>query len=371
MKDLRHWLALLRTPSLEPKKTNAVLDVFGTPEALFSPKTSFPESLRLPPKVQAWLRDPDWSKVEDDLQWMEQAGCRLVTMESPEYPQLLKTIDDPPPALFVKGDAHCLQYTQLAVVGSRNPTIGGSNCAKDFATYLARVGLTITSGLAAGIDSAAHRGAIAAGGTTVAVCGTGLDTIYPRENVELAEAIQETGALVSEYPPGMAALPQNFPRRNRIISGLSVGTLVVEAAQRSGSLITARLAAEQGREVFAIPGSVNNLMARGCHKLIRDGAKLVETAADILEELGPLVAAITEVNPKTFTGVKESHPPTKEVTDPEYETLLKNVGFEPTPVDIIVERTGLKTDVVSSMLLILELQGRVEAMPGGRYSRVT
>lgn len=279
---------------------------------------------------------------------------------------MLRQIADPPIALFLRGDVALLTSPQLAIVGSRNPSGEGRRNAEEFAAYLARCGLTITSGMALGIDSASHRGALKAGGKTLAVWGTGLDKVYPPAHRELAEQIAAQGLIVSEYAPGTPPLPHNFPRRNRLISGLCVGTLVVEANQSSGSLITARLASEQGREVFAIPGSIHNPLARGCHRLIREGAKLVESAGDILEELAPLLkleAAVAESAPTETLAATAAE-------DPEYRLLLNSLDYAPTSVDALVERTGLTPDVVSSMLLMLELQGQVEAAPGGHYSRV-
>lgn len=286
-------------------------------------------------------------------------------MDHAEFPPLLRQIPDPPVALFIRGAAALLASPQLAMVGSRNPSVEGRRNAEEFAAYLSRCGLTITSGMALGVDAASHRGALKAGGSTVAVWGTGLDKAYPPRNLDLAEEIAAKGLLVSEFPPGTPPLPTHFPRRNRLISGLSVGTLVVEAANRSGSLITARLASEQGREVFAIPGSIHNPMARGCHRLLREGAKLVESAADILEELAPLLKLeLPAAEPATDAA------PAAPPEDPEYRLLLNSLDFAPTSVDSLVERTGLTPDVVSSMLLMLELQGHVEASPGGGYSRV-
>ena len=298
-------------------------------------------------------------------EWIEASGARLVLCTETDYPPLLAHTAGGPAVLFVLGSIEALHSPQLAMVGARRPTAAGRQNARDFAAALARAGLTITSGLALGIDAASHEGALQADGRTVAVLGTGLDTVYPTENAVLANRIRERGALVSEFPPRTAPVAHNFPRRNRIISGLSRGTLVVEATHRSGSLITARLASEQGREVFAIPGSIHNPMARGCHQLLREGAKLVESAGDILEELAPLLqldlpAAEPETEPAS-AGAPE---------DPEYRLLLNSLDFAPTSVDSLVERTGLTPDVVSSMLLMLELQGHVEASPGGRYSRV-
>jgi DNA processing protein len=268
-----------------------------------------------------------------------------------------------------------LTLPQLAMVGSRNPTPAGRETAHRFAAQLARAGLVITSGLAIGIDAACHRGALDAAGFTIAVCGTGLDIAYPRANAELAEAVAAHGALVSEFALGTPALKSNFPRRNRVISGLALGTLVVEAALRSGSLITARLAAEQGRDVFAIPGSINNELAQGCHQLIQSGAKLVATADDIFVELrgalddnpgtlAPVVAASALATQPTDATGNMSSP-----LDKEYEILLDALGFEPAGVDLLVERTGLRADEVASMLLMLELADRIESYPGGLYVR--
>ena len=298
---------------------------------------------------------------------MERSGARLITVLDPDYPSLLRQIPDPPAALFARGDVTLLASPQLAMVGSRNPSVEGRRNAEEFAAYLVKCGLTITSGMALGIDAASHRGALKGGGRTVAVWGTGLDKAYPPRNRDLAEGIAAQGLIVSEFPPGTPPLPIHFPRRNRIISGLSVGTLVVEAASRSGSLITARLASEQGREVFAIPGSIHNPMARGCHRLLREGAKLVESAADILEELAPLLGIQTPEVALTAAADSAAEAPSE---DPEYKLLLNSLDFAPTSVDALVERTGLTPEVVSSMLLMLELQGHVEASPGGRYSRV-
>ena len=302
--------------------------------------------------------------AELEIAWLAEPNHHLIALSDPRYPRLLREIPDPPAGLYVIGDPDILSATQLGIVGSRNPTPGGSENAHAFAHYLTQSGLTITSGLALGVDAAAHRGALAAGGKTIAVAGTGLDRIYPARHRELAHQIAAQGALISEFPLGMPALPANFPRRNRIISGLSLGVLVVEAALQSGSLITARLAADQGREVFAIPGSIHNPLARGCHALIRQGAKLVETAADILEELGPIAQV---------TGLARQTDGVGNITSGlsvEAMALLDCLGFDPTPVDSLIERSGLTPEAVSSMLLVLELQGHVVSAPGGHYNRV-
>jgi DNA processing protein len=320
--------------------------------------------------------------AEHEVAWLAEANHHLITLTDPRYPTRLREIADPPAVLYVIGDPDLLSATQLGIVGSRNPTPGGSETAHAFASYLTQSGLTITSGLALGVDAAAHRGALEAGGKTIAVAGTGLDRVYPARHRELAHEIAGHGALISEFPLGTPALASNFPRRNRIISGLSLGVLVVEAAVQSGSLITARLAAEQGREVFAIPGSIHNPLARGCHALIRQGAKLVETAADILEELGPIARVTAAVQGSTnVAGGRTPEATPARQTDGEGNiatglgveamTLLDCLGFDPTPVDSLIERSGLTPEAVSSMLLVLELQGHVVSAPGGHYTRVT
>ena len=366
MMEPSHWLALIRTPGAGPVTQKALLDYLGTQQAHFPlRKADLPSSLRLSNAATNWLLNPDWDRNNTDIAWMSANECHLVTLDSPHYPELLSTIPDPPLALFVQGNRDLLKRHQLAIVGSRNPTAHGIETARDFSQTLANAGLLITSGLAMGIDAIAHEAALKAQGESIAVCGTGLDIRYPRCNAQLAAKLSKHGAVISEFPPGTPAKAMNFPRRNRIISGLSLGALVIEAAHRSGSLITARLAAEQGREVFAIPGSINNALARGCHRLIRDGAKLVEDANDVLEELGSLAAVTRDTRSNPVTNAS------KEVTRPDYKKLLAKVGFDPTPVDVIVERTGLATSSVSAMLLNLELQGNVAVTPGGRYSRVT
>lgn len=361
--SLRHWLALLRAPGVGPVAFVRLLEEFRGVEALFASKlpAGLPETLR------RYLKAPDWAAADLDLAWAHEPGNRILRWGTPEYPALLAEIPDPPPLLFVHGDAALLQTPQLAMVGSRNPTTGGEETAHAFAAHLAGVGLAITSGLALGIDAACHRGALAAKGATVAVMGTGLDRVYPARHRDLAHAIAAaSGALVSEFPSGTQPRPENFPRRNRIISGLCLGTLVVEAVLRSGSLTTARHALEQGREVFAIPGSIHNPLARGCHALIRQGAKLVETADDILEELGPLAAGLAPrsvaTNPDQGSGgtatVSQAH-----------AQLLDFMGFDPVSVDQLTIRSGLTAAEVSSMLLILELEGHVASRAGGRYVR--
>ena len=355
LETLADWLVLLHAPRLGARGLLTLLAEYGSPQAIITAASD------LAPALRAYLQNPDNKSVQQDLDWLEaRAGRHILCIDSPFYPPMLQTIPDPPPVLFIAGDPACLSQPQLAMVGSRNPTAGGRDHAQAFAGELARAGLVITSGLALGIDAAAHHGAMAAAGKTVAVTGNGLDSIYPARNRSLAGEIAQHGAIVSEFPPGTPPLAANFPRRNRIISGLSVGTLVIEAALRSGSLITARLAAEQGREVFALPGSIHNPMAKGCHRLIRDGATLVETSTDIIAELGSLLGALEQTAPAAVTESAE-----KSATHP----LFIHLGHDPVDIDTLVARSGLTAEQVSAMLSALELHGSIEALPGGRYCR--
>jgi DNA processing protein len=305
---------------------------------------------------------PEWLPAA--LDWLAMPGHGLVTLADPDYPPLLKLSPGPPFALFIRGDRALLGQPHFAIVGSRNPTPQGAENAHAFARYLAECGLVICSGLAAGIDAAAHRGALAAGAPTTAVLGCGPDRVYPAGNAGLAQRIAATGLIVSEYLPGTRPIRENFPRRNRIISGLALGVLVVEAARRSGSLITARLAGDQGREVFAIPGSIHNPLARGCHALIRQGAVLVETAHDILAEIGPLAGVSLPARDPVVPAAVDAPE-----ADGDYRKLLDALAHDPCGVDGLAGRTGLTAAEVSSMMLILELQGTVECLPGGRFAR--
>jgi len=311
------------------------------------------------------LRQPDQTAIDRDLEWSTAAGNRIITCHDQDYPALLLQIPDPPPLLYIHGDASLLAQPQLAMVGSRNPTAPGRQIATDFARHLSATGLIITSGLALGIDAASHQGALDAGNPTIAVMGTGLDRVYPARNRELALEIARHGVLVSEFPVGTPPRPENFPRRNRIISGLCLGTLIVEAALRSGSLISARYALEQGREVFAIPGSIHNPLARGCHHLIKQGAKLVETAQDVINELGALAGACQAGSGEHDLGFSQ---PAE--LGPEYLQLLDHIGFDPTFIDMLVEKAGLTPAEVSSMLLQLEMSGYIASSSGGMYNRL-
>jgi len=368
MEDLKSWLALAQAPELHAGHIAGFLEQGRSPTELLAVSPATCAALGVREAALASLHRPDPERIDADIAWLEgRPHRRVVAWGSPDYPPLLALIPDAPLVLYVEGDPAALSLPQLAIVGSRNPTSLGRDTARQFGMHLARAGLAITSGLALGIDAAAHRGALDADGSTIAVVGRGLDAIYPRDNEELARCIVERhGALVTDLPVGTPPLKQNFPRRNRILSGLAAGTLVVEAALQSGSLITARLAGEQGREVFAMPGSIHNALARGCHKLLRQGAKLVETADDIFAELAPILGQVAASVPPGTHFQADSN---RGSLDKDYEILLDALGFEPANLDSIVVRSGLKADAVASMLLILELDGRIQQQPGGRYSR--
>ncbi len=309
------------------------------------------------------------------LAWLQAPHHHLIGWHDPDYPPLLRRSPNPPLALFVAGDPSLLWHPSVAVVGSRSPTPGGRDNARDFARALAASGFTVASGLAAGIDTAAHTATLDVGGRTVAVLGTGADVPYPRSNGALHARIADTGAVVSEYLPGTGPVSFHFPSRNRILAGVSLGTVVIEAAERSGALITARLAAEAGRDVFALPGSIHNPLARGCHRLIRDGAGLVESAGEVIAALGPQTAELARdlrmrlnapIQP--VQGVPAGGAAGSGVGDPDYQLLWNALGHDPTAMDQLVERTGLTAAAVSSMLLLMELDGRVFSQHG-RYFR--
>ena len=321
------------------------------------------------------IRNPDSSLLDQDINWLAESDHHLLTWDSDRYPALLRDTPSPPAALFVEGDPNVLWQPQIAVIGSRNPTTGGRENALDFSSELSRQGLTITSGMASGIDSCAHMAALNAGGLTVAVTGTGLDRVYPASSRQLAQKIRQHGVLVSEFPPGTGAKRSHFPSRNRIISGLSLGVLVIEAGLNSGTLITARMAGNQGRDVFALPGSIHNPMSKGCHRLIRDGARLVENVAQIMEELAPLAGQLAgQLRKELETPVEQnqlefSEPDPQVEQDPDYRRLWSCLGFDPRPMDSIIDQSGLTARAVSAMLLMLELRGKVEAHTGGAWSR--
>ena len=361
---LRAWLILARVPGLGPITATRLVEQLGDPLRVLASGRSDLQSLGIKAPLVDAILSPQESAAEADLAWAEAEGVHILTRDDPSYPSQLTQIPAPPILLFVRGDPQVLQDPILAIVGSRNPTASGRETTRELARDLGACGLTIASGLALGIDGAAHQGAMESG-RTIAVLGTGPDRVYPAAHRELARRIARNGALVTEYSPGSAPIGRNFPRRNRIISGLSLGTLVTEAALQSGSLITARYAIEQGREVFAVPGSIHNPLARGCHELIRTGAKLVESATDILEELAPVLGAL----------VKAPDAPARSCMkdavslDEDHLRLLENLDHDPVATDDLIRRTGLPAQNVASMLLLLELEGYVLSCPGGRYCR--
>jgi DNA processing protein len=360
----RAWLVLARA-QLRGKCLVELLDCHGSAERIVALSPGKLRACGVPEAARHAILHPDDAAIDREFEWLGRSDHHLIHLQSDAYPGLLRQIDDFPALLYVHGHLDALHLPSLAIVGSRNPTRSGIQNAYNFASHLARSGFCIVSGLAEGIDTAAHEGALAAHARTVAVLGHGIDRVYPGVNHALAHRIVEQGALVSEYPLGSPPRRQHFPERNRLISGSSLGTLVVEAARQSGSLITARLAAEQGREVFAIPGSIHNALARGCHLLIRQGAKLVETADDIVSELAPLAGHVMQnANAPSVPNAK-SPPPAER--DADYEALLSALGHDPATTDELARRSGLTIDQVSSMLLILELEGEIEALHGGQY----
>jgi DNA processing protein len=371
----RDWLVLLRTPGLGPGGLRERLtEAQGDIERVLAQLRR--QAANLAPEAQAWLRQPDEARVAADLAWLAAPGHRLLCCTDADFPPQLEHIPQPPVALFVSGDPGLLLRPQLAVVGARNAGHTGRATTAALVRQAVEAGFVITSGLADGIDGAAHEAALDAGAPTVAVIGTGPDRVYPRKHRGLSAQVEARGVLVSEFPPGTGARADHFPRRNRLIAGLSLGTLVVEAGVQSGSLITARLAAEQGREVFAVPGSIHNPLAHGCHRLIRDGARLVENASEIVEALVPAARALgIELARRLDLVPAATASPSRPASgswrgDPEYRSLLDALGYGPAALDELAERTGQTAAVLSSMLLMLELEGCVEGLPGGRYQRL-
>lgn len=359
-------LALLRSPGLGAVRIRRLLQRHGSAEAVFAANAAGWRDAGCSEAQIAALASPDHAGVAADLRWLAASPAHhFIDNQHPYWPARLAEIPGAPIGLFAVGDPALLGEPQLAIVGARAASAQGRDHAHAFAAGLARAGLVITSGLALGIDAAAHRGALDAGGATIAVCGNGLDRVYPARNRDLALAIAERGLLVSEFPPGTVPRPEHFPRRNRIISGLSLGVLVIEAQLESGSLITARIAAEQGREVFALPGAIHNPMARGCHALIRDGATLTESVADILAELGaqlrPMLGA---------TAATTSAAPANALADPLESRVLAAIGDAPVAIDQLAATLSLGIAELGAALLSLELQGLIEAQAGDRFSRL-
>jgi len=375
---LRDWLTIVNAPSVGGASLISVIESMGGADAVAAASARDLIRHGLPQAAADAINRPDQAALEKGLQWLSRPDHHLLCWDSDDYPALLRRINGPPAALFVAGDPGCLWQPQIAVIGSRNPTAGGLDHARDFAATLARQGMTITSGLASGIDTAAHTAAMDAGAMTIAVNGTGLDIVYPATGRQVAKRIRSQGAMISELPLGSPPKRQHFPSRNRIISGLSLGVLVIEAGLNSGTLITARKAAEQGRDVFALPGSLHNPMAKGCHRLIREGARLVENTADILQELGPVAAELQmEIQQRLEqpddiqieTGSKPVRRTNKLLDDSDYSAVWEVLGYDPKPVDTIIEQSGLSAREVSSMLLMMELKGMVKKHANGRFFR--
>lgn len=390
--ELAAWLRLADEHDVGPVLAGKLMQAFGPPAQLYAtPAHELAQHLPAPlarriaePPTQALL-----AYIDRALAWNREADHYLLTLDDERYPATLREMSDPPVLLYVVGSLQALHQQTLAIVGARHATPGGSALAHDFAQALVERNWCIASGLALGIDAAAHRGALAASGTTVAVVGTGADIVYPARNRDLAHKIAATGAIVSELPLGATALPHHFPRRNRLVAGLSRGVLVVEAAVHSGSLITARLAADMGREVFAIPGSIHSPLSRGCHALIRQGAKLVETAQDVLDELNPSWPGRVPANSQQMAliGTEDTQDGDADIpTDPpvtpkaarlpktptaaDEDPLLDQLGFDPLNIDEIQQRSALPTEVLQVRLLTLELSGRIARLPGARIQRL-
>ena len=359
--ELAQWIRLEQTPGVGPETARKLLAAFGLPENIFTAGFSALQKVvseRIAHALIAPPSDKTKALIDQTLAWAEQAENKVLTLADADYPKALLTIPDPPLILHAKGRLELLSNPSLAVVGSRNATTQGVVNAEKFSEALSQAGLTIISGMALGIDTAAHQGGLRGPGSTVAVIGTGADIVYPARNRSLAHQIAAGGCIISEYALGMPAIAANFPRRNRIISGLAQGVLVIEAAAQSGSLITARMAAEQGRDVFAIPGSIHSPLSKGCHLLIKQGAKLVESAQDILDEVR---------HPTHIPVLSPAPPPSLSNGD---AVLLNTIGFDPVAPDALAARCELDIAQLSAQLLTLELEGLVEMLPGGMVRRL-
>ena len=354
--ELEAWMTLSLAPGLSAGSFRRLLVAFGGPRQILSAKRSALAKVVPDAAAAAALAPVPRERMQAVGAWLDDPANRILTYADSVYPQALLQIPDPPPVLYVKGRVDLLNGRILAIVGSRNATRQGLEHAESFARALSDAGLTIASGLALGIDGAAHRGGLAGKASSVAVVGTGLDTVYPARNRDLAHELAANGCILSEFPLGTPPLAENFPKRNRLISGLARGCLVVEAALASGSLITARLANEQGKDVFAIPGSIHSPLSKGCHALIKQGAKLVETAEDVLEELGMRTSA-----PKPLAGA-----PSGVETDP----VLDALGYDACDIDTLAARSGVSAQQLAAMLTKWEIEGVVEALPGGRFQRI-
>jgi len=371
--DIRAWTLLLRAPGVGQGAARALVERAGSAHAACEQARRAHHETGLNAEALAWIGAPDEARIAADLEWLSQSAHHLLRFTDPDFPPQLASIPQPPAALFVVGDPHLLLHAQIAIVGARAASAQGLANAREFARAFARAGLIITSGMADGIDGAAHAGALDADAATIAVIGTGADLIYPRKHRELAARIAEHGAIVSEYPLGTPARAEHFPQRNRLIAGLALGTLVIEAGLQSGSLITARLAGEMGREVFALPGSIHNPLARGCHRLIRDGARLTETAQEVIEALAPAAQALgADLRARLEAPANSTVSPAADRQhDPDYARLLSALDETPAGLDELAARTGLKPAELSSMLLLLELEGAVAPAVNGRWQRLS
>lgn len=363
--DIEFWLRLGLTEGVGGKSIRQLLTAFGSPAEIFAADLGALERVvKRPVAARIFHRKTDEEKLARTLEWLEDPLNALITFADPDYPGLLLNITDPPPILYFKGQRKLLAQPALAMVGSRNATPQGLANAEAFAEAASSAGFCVLSGLAQGVDSAVHQGGLRGCGSSMAIVGTGLDIVYPAKNRELAHRLAREGALISEFPLGVPAMGKNFPRRNRIISGMSHACLVIEATLYSGSLITARLALEQGREVMAIPGSIHSPLSKGCHALIKQGAKLVESIQDILDELNcrpRLPADFSAGGSETVQAEADGHDDT---------ALLVHLGFDATDIDTLCTRSGLTAETVSAMLLTLELEGKIGTLPGGRYQRI-
>ncbi|MGN6481607.1 DNA-processing protein DprA [Luteibacter sp.] len=373
--DLRHWLLLIRTPGLGGRRLREGLALRGGPAGVVDWMRRHAETLAA--DTRAWLDAPDETALARDEAWLQGADHRLLLCTDEDFPPQLEALSDAPAALFVKGDASLLLRPQIGIVGARRAQAPGLATARRFASELATGGLLVTSGLTDGVDGVAHSGALDAGEPTIAVIGTGPDIVYPSKHHALARRIADQGAIVSEFAPGTPSRAAHFPMRNRIIAGLSLGVLVVEAGLRSGSLITAHQAGGLGREVFAVPGSVNNPLAEGCHALIAEGARLVQRSDEILAALGPAALELgAELQARLALGGPGHAAPKRQKgpfdwrEDEEYRRLLDAMGYDPVLLDALVGGTALSPGALSSMLLMLELEGEVASLPGNRYQRV-
>jgi DNA processing protein len=361
------WISLTRAPASSPDSLATALETFGSARVLLESSDAARRAAGVPAATCEFLSSAHAPPSAAERAWLEDPCHALIPFTDPRYPKLVRNCARHPLALYVAGTAELMNDPQLAIVGSRNPSAQGRETAHEFAEDLAARGLGIVSGLAMGVDTSAHCGALAAQGTTLAVLGSGVDVVYPSGNASLAAEIRRCGALISAFPLGTAPRREHFPQRNWLIAAFGLGTLVIEAARRSGSLITARLAADLGRRVFAVPGSIRSPLSRGCHQLIRQGATLAESAHDILTELN-FSAFFAQ---RSASGGGRGAAPTGQLPmDKEQKILLDALGFDPTDLDLLIVRTGFKPEAVSSMMLILELEGHVQAAPGGRYSRV-